>query len=55
MLSKAGFQEQDIIRYTPLTIGQRLQQGALSAVGFELWYDEWPNVYANRADLRLQL
>ncbi|CAE7024769.1 Acetyltransf-1 domain containing protein [Pyrenophora teres f. teres] len=38
VVSKAGFQEQDVIRYTPLTIGQQLQQGAISAAGFELWY-----------------
>ncbi|KAK1913535.1 hypothetical protein P3342_005472 [Pyrenophora teres f. teres] len=37
VVSKAGFQEQDVIRYTPLTIGQQLQQGAISAAGFELW------------------
>ncbi|EDU48623.1 conserved hypothetical protein [Pyrenophora tritici-repentis Pt-1C-BFP] len=36
--SKAGFQEQDIVRYAHLTIGQQLQQGAVSAAGFELWY-----------------
>jgi len=36
-MSKAGFQEQDIVRYTPLTNAQQLQQGALSAAGFELW------------------
>ncbi|KAI0591561.1 hypothetical protein Alg130_01142 [Pyrenophora tritici-repentis] len=53
--SKAGFQEQDIVRYAHLTIGQQLQQGAVSAAGFELWYDDWSNISANEADLRHQL
>ncbi|RYN34874.1 hypothetical protein AA0112_g5312 [Alternaria arborescens] len=37
VVSKAGFQERDYVRYTPLTTTQKVQQDNLYTAGFELW------------------